>query len=86
MLAHFSRWWGSGLWLWVVGHGECVAEIWWWLRFCDGGGRGGWMGFVIWKRKAKGGGWVHGFVLFFSYGGLWLPQLWLWLVEHWWEF
>ena len=28
-----------------------------WLRFCDGGGRGRWMGFVIWKRKARGDGW-----------------------------
>ena len=32
---------------------ECVVEIWWWLRFCDGGGRGRWMGFVIWKRKEQ---------------------------------
>ena len=24
----------------LVGQGECVVEIWWWLRFCDGGGRG----------------------------------------------
>ena len=23
-----------------MGQGECVIEIWWWLRFCDGGGRG----------------------------------------------
>ena len=38
----------------LVGQGECVVEIWWWLRFCDGGGRGRWMGFVIWKRKARG--------------------------------
>jgi len=29
---------------------------WRWLRFCDGGGRGRWMGFMIWKRKARGGG------------------------------
>ena len=72
-LSHFSGWWGSGLWLQVVGHGECVTKIWWWLRFCDGGGRGRWMGFVIWKRKAKGGGRVRGFVFCFSYGGLWLP-------------
>ena len=38
----------------LVGQGECVVEIWWWLRFCDGGGRGRWMGFVIWNRKARG--------------------------------
>ena len=31
------------------------------------------MGFVIWKRKAKDGGRVCGFVFCFSYGGLWLP-------------
>ena len=31
-----------------------MVEIWWWLRFCDGGGRGRGMGFVIWKRKARG--------------------------------
>ena len=37
------------------------------------------MGFVIWKRKAKGGGRVRGFVFCFSYGGLWL-------VERWWGF
>lgn len=37
----------------LVGQDECVVEIWWWLRFCDGGGRGRWMGFVIWKRKAR---------------------------------
>ena len=37
-----------------VGQGECVVEIWWWLRFCDGGGKGRWMGFVIWNRKARG--------------------------------
>ena len=30
-----------------------MVEIWWWLRFCDGGGRGRWMGFVIWKRKEQ---------------------------------
>ena len=41
----------------LVGQGECVVEIWWWLRFCDGGGRGRWMGFVIWKREARGDGW-----------------------------
>ena len=46
---------GGGLDL--VGQGECVVEIWWWLRFCDGGGRGRWMGFVIWKRKARCDGW-----------------------------
>ena len=38
----------------LVGQGECVVEIWWWPRFCDGGGRGRWMGFVIWKRKGRG--------------------------------
>ena len=38
----------------LVGQGECVVEIWWWLRFCDGGGRERWIGFVIWKRKARG--------------------------------
>ena len=38
----------------LVGQGEFMVEIWWWLRFCDGGGRGRWMGFVIWKRKARG--------------------------------
>ena len=32
------------------------------------------MGFVIWKRKAKGDGWVYGFFFFFfSCGVLWLP-------------
>ena len=44
----------------LVGQGECAVEIWWWLRFCDGGGRGRWMGFVIWKRKARGDGWWSG--------------------------
>lgn len=29
--------------LWVT----AMAKIWWWLRFCDGGGRGRWQGFVI---------------------------------------
>ena len=49
---------GGGLDL--VGQGECVVEIWWWLRFCDGGGRGRWMGFVIWKRKAEVIWWSSG--------------------------
>ena len=38
----------------LAGQGECVVEILWWLRFCDGGEKGRWMGFVIWKRKARG--------------------------------
>ena len=44
-----GRFASGGLWLWVtvtVGSG-CAVEIWWWLRFFDGGGRGRWMGFVI---------------------------------------
>ena len=60
MLAHFSGWWRNGLWLRVT-----MGRVWlrfgggldWrWLRFCDGGRRGRWMGFVNWKRKARGGG------------------------------
>ena len=28
----------------LVGQGECVVEIWWWLRFCDGvEEEGGWV-------------------------------------------
>ena len=42
---------GGGLDL--VGQGECVVEIWWWLRFCDGGGRGRWMGFVNGRERPE---------------------------------
>ena len=36
----------------LVGQGECVVEIWWWLRFCDGGG---WDFVMVVKEE---GGWV----------------------------
>ena len=43
-----------------------------WLRFGASGGRGRWMGFMIWKRKAEGGGWVCGFIFLYFFVLWWV--------------